>query len=135
MPGCVAVVWRPSISQDDAEHDLECRKPKAVGEPYEGKPHVRFEVAGGGNQDLGPRRHSLTLPGDGEQRPLVPRFGYQPRLTRGVIAPRKAWRLLQGERPCRGRMSHPPVSSLASMAEWWRSPRRTTGATRRQSIL
>ena len=59
------MVWRPSISQDYAEHDLECRKPKAVGEPYEGKPHVRFEVAGGGNQDLGPRRHSLTLPADG----------------------------------------------------------------------
>jgi hypothetical protein len=59
-------VWRPSISQDDAEHDLECRKPKAGGEPYEGKPHVRFEVAGGGNQDLGPRRHSLTLPADAQ---------------------------------------------------------------------
>jgi len=24
---------------------------KVVGEPYEGKPHVRFEVAGDGNQD------------------------------------------------------------------------------------
>jgi hypothetical protein len=67
-PGCEAGVWRPSISQDDAEHDLECRKPKAVGEPYEGKPHVRFEVAGGGNQDLGPRRHSLTLPAEAAKR-------------------------------------------------------------------
>ena len=28
-----------------------CRREKAVGEPYEGKPHVRFEVAGDGNQD------------------------------------------------------------------------------------
>jgi hypothetical protein len=28
-----------------------CRWKKAVGEPYEGKPHVRFEVAGDGNQD------------------------------------------------------------------------------------
>jgi hypothetical protein len=34
-----------------------------------------------------------------------------------VIAPRQAWRLLQGESPCRVRVSHPPVSSLASMAE------------------
>ena len=41
------------------------RKVKVVGKPYEGKPHVRFEVAGGGNQDLGARRHSLTLPADG----------------------------------------------------------------------
>jgi len=81
----VAVVWRPSISQDYAEHDLECRQPKAVGEPYEGKPHVRFEVAGGGNQDLGPRRHSLTLPGDGGQRALCSRC--PPRLMPGVRLP------------------------------------------------
>jgi hypothetical protein len=60
------VVWRPSISQDDAAHDRECRKPTAVGEPYEGQPQVRFEMAGGGNQDLGPRRPSLTLPADAQ---------------------------------------------------------------------
>ena len=36
---------------------------KVVGKPYEGEPHVRFDVAGGGNQDLGARRHSSTLPG------------------------------------------------------------------------
>ncbi len=30
---------------------LERRKTKVVGEPDEGKPHVRFEVAGDGNQD------------------------------------------------------------------------------------
>jgi hypothetical protein len=65
------VAWRSSISQDDAGHDLACRKPKAVGEPYEGQPHVRFDVAGGGNQDCGPRRHSLTLPADGLQLPLL----------------------------------------------------------------
>ena len=35
----------------------------------------------------------------------------------GVIAPREAWRILQGESPCWGRASHPPVSSLASVAE------------------
>jgi hypothetical protein len=29
---------------------LENRKKKVVGEPDEGKPHVRFEVAGDGNQ-------------------------------------------------------------------------------------
>jgi hypothetical protein len=34
-----------------------------------------------------------------------------------VIAPRQAWRFLQGESPCRARASHPPVSSLASVAE------------------
>ncbi|MCX6055791.1 MAG: hypothetical protein NTZ74_12940 [Chloroflexi bacterium] len=30
--------------------DLEYRKKKVVGEPDEGKPHVRFDVAGDGNQ-------------------------------------------------------------------------------------
>ena len=52
-------------------------------------------------------------------RPLMP----------GVIAPKKAWRILQGESPCREgdpqwssvRVSHPPVSSLGSMAELLRS--------------
>ena len=29
-----------------------CPRKKVVGEPYEGKPHVRFEVAGDGNQDM-----------------------------------------------------------------------------------
>jgi hypothetical protein len=43
--------------------------------------------------------------------------GCGPRLSLGVIAPRKAWRLWQGESPCRVRVSHPPVASLASMAE------------------
>jgi hypothetical protein len=31
--------------------DLASLREKAVGEPDEGKPHVRFEVAGDGNQD------------------------------------------------------------------------------------
>ena len=29
-----------------------CHRKKAVGEPYEGIPHVRFEVAGDGNRDM-----------------------------------------------------------------------------------
>jgi hypothetical protein len=33
------------------EQDLERPKMKVVGEPDEEKPHVRFEVAGDGNQD------------------------------------------------------------------------------------
>ena len=32
-------------------HKLARARKKVVGEPYEGKPHVRFEVAGNGNQD------------------------------------------------------------------------------------
>ena len=32
-----------------------------VGKPYEGIPHVRFDVAGSGDQHFGARRHSLTL--------------------------------------------------------------------------
>ena len=62
---------------------LESSKKKVVGEPDEGKPHVRFDVAGDGNQDmvmvlrhsqkkwratgcfhLRLRRHPLTLPAD-----------------------------------------------------------------------
>src|SRR3990170_1449664 len=31
---------------------LEYSRKKVVGEPDEGKPHVRFEVAGNGNQDM-----------------------------------------------------------------------------------
>ncbi len=46
------MAWRTSISRGYAGRDLESRKKKAVGEPYEGKPHVRFEVAGDGNQDM-----------------------------------------------------------------------------------
>jgi hypothetical protein len=58
----MVMAWRAFVSQEDAGRDLECRKPKAVGEPYKSKPHIRFEVAGGGQQDLGPPSHSLTLP-------------------------------------------------------------------------
>jgi hypothetical protein len=74
---------RTSICLGDAGGVLERRRPKVVGKPYAGEPHVRFEVAGDGNQDtvglvrhsqrkrgatdrphLRPRRHSLTLPPD-----------------------------------------------------------------------
>jgi hypothetical protein len=41
-----------STFQGYAGQDLESRRRKVVGEPYEGKPHVRFEVAGDGNQDM-----------------------------------------------------------------------------------
>jgi hypothetical protein len=51
------------------------------------------------------------------QRPLVPRARFRQQLRPSVITPRQAWRLLQGESPCRVRASHPPVSRLASMAE------------------
>jgi len=44
-------IFRPD-QKEDALQDLESRRKKVVGEPYEGKPHVRFEVAGDGNQDM-----------------------------------------------------------------------------------
>ena len=47
---------------DEVGHDRECRPPTA------GTPHGRFEAAGGGPQDLGPRGHSLTLPSDAVTR-------------------------------------------------------------------
>jgi hypothetical protein len=55
-----------------------------------------------------------------------PPIAYAPTSLRPLAAPeawrycaKKAWRLLQGESPCRVRASHPPVSRLASMAESW----------------
>jgi hypothetical protein len=60
--GCDAMDWSPSIQRGAVEYSLAWRRMKIVGKPYEGEPHVRFEVAGGGKQDFGPRRHSLTLP-------------------------------------------------------------------------
>jgi hypothetical protein len=36
-------------SAEGRRRNLESRKKKVVGKPYEGKPHVRFEVAGAGN--------------------------------------------------------------------------------------
>jgi hypothetical protein len=40
------------MSQRHVVEDLESTRKKVVGEPYEGKPHVRFEVAGDGNRDM-----------------------------------------------------------------------------------
>jgi len=49
-----------------------CSRKKVVGEPYEGKPHVRFEVAGDGNQDMVVAlRHSQEE--TGEQRAALPK--------------------------------------------------------------
>jgi len=58
--------WMWPADKSEKVRPLERSKVKVVGEPYEGKPHVRFEVAGDGNQDKYPRRHPLTLQGDGE---------------------------------------------------------------------
>ena len=44
--------WNEWRQMEQAFQDLECLKKKAVGEPYKGKPHVRFEVAGDGNRDM-----------------------------------------------------------------------------------
>ena len=41
------VLWRTYLGQ--AAQGLESRGKKVVGKPYEGEPHVRFEVAGVGN--------------------------------------------------------------------------------------
>jgi hypothetical protein len=73
--------WNTSTSPEYVRSSLESRRKKVVGEPDEGKPHVRFDVAGDENQDrvkvlrhsqkkwgatgcrhLRPRRHPLTLP-------------------------------------------------------------------------
>jgi hypothetical protein len=73
--------WNTSTNPEYVQSNLECRRLKVVGEPDEGKPHVRFDVAGDENQDmvialrhsqkkwgetgchhLNLRRHPLTLP-------------------------------------------------------------------------
>ena len=46
------VDWKLSTYPEYVCPTLECRRQKVVGEPDEGKPHVRFEVAGNGNQDM-----------------------------------------------------------------------------------
>jgi hypothetical protein len=43
------LIWQVIESRD--KECLEYSKMKVVGEPDEGKPHVRFDVAGDGNQD------------------------------------------------------------------------------------
>jgi len=42
-------MWQ--VVKSPSNRCLEYSKKKVVGEPDEGKPHVRFEVAGNGNQD------------------------------------------------------------------------------------
>ena len=71
MLGSSILAWYTSTKQEYAGHNLVSRGQKVVGEPYEGKPHVRFEVAGDGNQGEYPRRHPLTLPADRLQRRLI----------------------------------------------------------------
>ena len=79
QPHCLARVLCRAV-KDGAVYGLACRRMNVVGKPYEGKPHVRFDVARDGDQDMGgllrhsqrkrgatdrpglrPRRHSLTL--------------------------------------------------------------------------
>jgi hypothetical protein len=49
-----------------------CSRRKVVGEPYEGKPHVRFDVAGDENQDMVWVIEALSR-GNGEQRAAQPK--------------------------------------------------------------
>ena len=44
------LMWQ--VIQGIKDGNRACHRKKTVGEPYEGKPHVRFEVAGDGNQDM-----------------------------------------------------------------------------------
>jgi len=59
------VGWRTSTHECGEHCRLAGRKVKAFGKPYEGKPHVRFDVAESGDQTHSPRRHPSTLPADG----------------------------------------------------------------------
>jgi len=46
------MVWNTSTYPEYVLSSLECLRQKVVGEPDEGKPHVRFDVAGDENQDF-----------------------------------------------------------------------------------
>ena len=43
--------WNTSTCPEYVQSNLESHRKKVVGEPDEGKPHVRFDVAGDENQD------------------------------------------------------------------------------------
>jgi hypothetical protein len=43
------LMWQ--VMENWGGQELESSKKKVVGEPDEGKPHVRFDVAGNGNQE------------------------------------------------------------------------------------
>ena len=49
--GSSAAEWSTSTSQEYAEQALNAPGRKIIGKPYEGEPHVRFDVAGNGNPD------------------------------------------------------------------------------------
>ena len=51
--GTGKVGWNIFIIQEYVSHKrLECNRKKVVGKPYEGELHVRFYVAGDGDQDM-----------------------------------------------------------------------------------
>ena len=108
------LMWR--VVQGVNGGSRACHRKKAVGEPYEGKPHVWFDVAGDGNRDrvealrhsqrkrretglscLSLGRHSLTLQPD------------------AAIAAMKGWRV-GGHRSGWGRHVTWPTARLSSPA-------------------
>ena len=66
---------------------------------------------------------------------FLPHRARERRHNAGVSAPSEAWCALRGESPRRVRASHPPVSSVASLAESDFFFRRTRETTRTQSIV
>ena len=48
--GSGGAAWPTSIPRDDGVSSLARRRVNVVGKPYEGIPHVRFDVAGSGDQ-------------------------------------------------------------------------------------
>jgi hypothetical protein len=115
--------------------------PEGSNTPRAGAPHLseaggrnpQDSLLGLGNQvQWGLRRRTIAC-----RRPLTASAPASLPLPAAPEAWRyrakKAWRILQGESPCRVRASHPPVSSLASIAESW-STRRTRWAKRRRGL-
>jgi len=61
--------------------------------------------------------HNKKIERDFFKAALVPRFTLKKAPHFSVIAPSEAWSILQGASPCRVRVSHPPVLSVAPEAE------------------
>ena len=66
------------MSQVHVVEDLERAREKVVGELYEGKPHVRFDVAGDGNLD---EKSKVPSPDPNIGQPA----SYTPRVPEGGI--------------------------------------------------
>jgi len=88
----------------------------------------------GGIQDTHDLIEKIEKPNKSFERDVVCAAASPTPLKLSVSAPSEAWCILQGESPCRVRVSHSPVSSVAPVAEFY-IVERTKQVKRTQRIL